>query len=96
MSFDGDTAAGVGAMFVSGESAWMDFGATSPEYRMRGSQGAILERRMQLALNLGCRWMYTCTGVDVPGDPQHSYKNIRRAGFEEAYLRANWAPPRNS
>jgi hypothetical protein len=30
----------------------------------------------------------------VPGDPQHSYANILRAGFAETTLRPNWAPPR--
>jgi hypothetical protein len=32
------------------------------------------------------------TGEAVPGDDQHSYHNIERAGFEEAYLRENWIP----
>ncbi len=27
------------------------------------------------------------TGEAVPEDPQHSYSNILRAGFSEAYLR---------
>ncbi len=29
----------------------------------------------------------------VPGDPQHSYKNIERAGFRTTYVRDNHAPP---
>jgi hypothetical protein len=37
--------------------------------------------------------MFTCTGVDVPGDPQHSYKNILKAGFREDYVRRNFSPP---
>jgi hypothetical protein len=32
------------------------------------------------------------TGEAVPGDPQHSYGNIVKAGFAEAYLRENWVP----
>jgi len=28
----------------------------------------------------------------VPGDPQHSYANIKRCGFQETYLRENWQP----
>jgi hypothetical protein len=31
-------------------------------------------------------------GKAVPGDPQHSYANILRAGFERAELRPNFAP----
>ncbi len=36
--------------------------------------------------------MLTTTGEEVEGDPQHSYKNIVRAGFREAYVRENFAP----
>jgi hypothetical protein len=41
---------------------------------------------------LGCRKIFTCTGVSVPGDPQHSYNNILKAGFKEDYIRENYAP----
>ncbi len=92
MSFDGATPAGVGALFVSGDYAWTDWGATAPDFRRRGSQGALMAARLRHALELGCRQVFTCTGVSVPGDPQHSYNNILRAGFRETYVRANHAP----
>lgn len=92
MSFDGNTAAGVGAVFIRQGIAWMDFGATSPEFRCRGSQGALLARRIEYALVNGCRQIFTCTGEDIAGDPQHSYKNILRMGFSKDYLRENYAP----
>jgi hypothetical protein len=41
---------------------------------------------------LGCSVLFTMTGEDVPGDAQHSYRNIMRAGFREGCLRDNWAP----
>lgn len=94
MSFDGDEPAGAGALFVYRDLAWLDFAATLPRFRSRGSQGAILASRMKLALELGCRKMFTCTGVEVPGDPQHSYRNILKAGFREDYVRENYAPIR--
>jgi len=31
-------------------------------------------------------------GTSVPGDPQHSYHNLLKAGFREAYARENLAP----
>lgn len=93
MSFDGAAPAGTGALFVQGDLAWTDFGATAPDFRRRGSQGALLAHRVRHALDLGCRRIFTCTGEDVPGDPQHSYKNILRAGFREDYVRENYAPP---
>lgn len=94
MSFDGDRPAGTGAVFVKDGIAWMDFAATAPEFRRRGSQGALLARRIELALELGCSRMFTCTGEAAEGDPQHSYGNILKCGFTEDYVRANYAPPK--
>lgn len=96
MSFEGETPAGAGALFIDGDRAWTDFGATAPAFRRRGSQSAVLGRRLEFALDRGCREIFTCTGEDVPGDPQHSYANILKAGFREDYLRANYAPPKGA
>ena len=92
MSFEGDRPAGVGALFVKDGVGWMDFGATSPECRRRGSQGAVMAQRLELANQLGCRKVFTCTGVPVPGDLQHSYRNILKAGFIETCVRENYEP----
>ncbi|MGI9257489.1 MAG: GNAT family N-acetyltransferase [Gammaproteobacteria bacterium] len=90
MSFDGDKPAGAGGLFVHDDCGWLDFGATSPEFRRRGSQGAIMAARIQAALDAGCEHLFTETGEAVEGDPQHSYGNIERHGFEPAALRENW------
>lgn len=92
MSFERGRPAGVGTMFIQDEVAWFDWAATDPAYRRRGSQTAILVKRIKLALELGCEQMFTCTGVAVAGDPQHSYGNISRVGFRESYVRGNFAP----
>ncbi len=94
MTFAGDEPAGVGALFVRDRIGWTDYGATAPEFRRRGSQAAVMAARLERALELGCRKVFTCTGVAVPGDPQHSYSNILKAGFGEAYVRENYAPAR--
>ncbi|MDP6707267.1 MAG: hypothetical protein QF893_13055 [Alphaproteobacteria bacterium] len=96
MSFEGDQAAGAGTLFVRDGVGWLDWGATRPAFRGRGSQSAILARRIEAALDLGCRLLATTTGEEVPGDPQHSYSNIVRMGFRPAYLRQNYAPPKPS
>ena len=95
MSFDGDEPAGTGAFFVEGDLAYFSFGATAPAFRGRGGQGAVLAVRVQAALDLGCRMLATCTGEEVEGDPQHSYNNILRAGFEPRYVRRNFAFPKS-
>ena len=94
MAFDDDEPAGTGGLFIDGDTAWTDFGATAPAFRKRGAQSALLAARVEFALDHGCTQIYTCTGEDVPGDPQHSYSNILRCGFKETYVRANYAPPR--
>lgn len=94
MTFEGDLPAGTGALFIDGDIAWTDFAATAPEFRRRGSQSALLRHRVQFALDHGCRQVFTCTGEAVPGDPQHSYSNILKAGFKEDYIRPNYAPPK--
>ncbi len=92
LSYSGDSPAGAGAMYVSGQSAWMEWGATNPDFRRQGSQAAIMAARVQKAINLGCTYMFTETGEAVEGDPQHSYKNILKAGFTESVLRENYSP----
>lgn len=71
---------------------YLDFGATHPEFRRRGGQTGLLNMRIGAALDAGCTSIVTMTGEAVPGDEQHSYHNIERAGFKAAYLRENWIP----
>ncbi len=94
MSFDDDKPAGAGALYVKHGIGWLDWAATAPAYRGRGSQSALMRRRILDALDLGCHLIVTATGEEVPGDPQISYKNILKMGFEPAYLRKNYAPPK--
>jgi len=92
MSFDGDTPIGTGAIYIQGQYAWAEFGATAPEFRHRGSQAVVLAKRVQCAIDAGCREIMTSTGEEVPGDTQHSYKNMLRLGFKEAATIGNFEP----
>jgi len=92
VAFEGDTPAGAAAMFVDHGAAWFDWAATLPDFRRRGAQGAALARRIGDALALGCHTMFTETGEAVEGDPQHSYGNIEKLGFEATVLRENLVP----
>ncbi len=91
-SFDGETMAGAGAMFVQDDIAWLDWGATTPKYRGKGSQSAIMVTRIEHAKSLGCKHIITEMGEAVASDPQHSYKNIIKHGFAEMRMRQNYKP----
>lgn len=92
VGFEGDTPAATGALFFKEGIGICDWGATHPDFRGRGFQGAMLARRINDGIEMGATNLYTATGEDVPDDPQHSYKNIMRYGFKENYLRENWVP----
>jgi hypothetical protein len=64
--------------------------ATLEPARGRGCQLALLHRRILDAIDAGCHTFWVETGIDLGADPGASYRNILRAGFEEAYLRPNW------
>jgi hypothetical protein len=66
--------------------------ATLEPARGRGCQLALLHRRIVDAAEAGCRLLFVETGERVPDRPSPSYRNILRAGFQEAYLRPNWRP----
>lgn len=92
VSYDGDIAAGAGGMMIVDDAAWVEWGATEVEFRRRGSQGGIMQARIEAARAAGCTVMFTETGEASGDDPQHSYGNIQRYGFTESTLRQNWAP----
>lgn len=90
LAYDGEQAVACAAAYFRKPFAEMAFAATLPEYRGRGAQSAFLARRMQDAADLGCEWLITETAEDRPDRPVASYRNMRRFGFEIAYLRPNY------
>jgi GNAT superfamily N-acetyltransferase len=78
------------ATLIDGEVAEFGIAATLEEARGRGCQTALLHRRIRDAAEAGCRTLFVETGERVPERPSASYRNILKAGFEEAYLRPNW------
>jgi GNAT superfamily N-acetyltransferase len=86
---DGE-ACGCGAMVIEDGVAELGVGATLEAARGRGCQTALLRRRILDAAEAGCHTLLVETGERVPDRPSTSYRNILKAGFEEAYLRPNW------
>jgi GNAT superfamily N-acetyltransferase len=89
-AFDGDRPAAAGALFVTGRVGWCGIGATVPEHRGKGGQGALLAARVWAAAEAGCEVVVTETGEPVDGLANGSYRNIVRAGFEPLYVRRNY------
>lgn len=90
VAFAGDEAAAAGALYVEGDAAYLGFAGTLPEHRGKGAQNALLAARIRRAREVGCRWVSTETGEQLPGSPSSSYRNILRAGFVEQYVVANF------
>lgn len=90
MAFADAKPVAAGAVYVSGEYAWLGLGATLPSHRRRGAQSALLARRLSEAATRGARVAVTETGERLAGKPSTSYQNILGAGFEEMYLRQNY------
>lgn len=86
---DGEAGA-CAAMLIEDGIAEFGVAATLEEARGRGCQTALLHRRICDAAEAGCHTLFVETGERVPGRPAASYRNILKAGFEEAYLRPNW------
>jgi GNAT superfamily N-acetyltransferase len=84
------TAQACAAMLVENGIAEFGIAATLEEARGRGCQLALLRRRILDAIDAGCHTLFVETGERVADRPSASYRNILRAGFEEAYRRPNW------
>jgi GNAT superfamily N-acetyltransferase len=78
------------AMLIDRGVAEFGIAATLEPARGRGAQLALLRRRIIDAAEAGCHTLFVETGERIPDRPSASYRNILRAGFEEAYLRPNW------
>lgn len=98
LAFEGEKPVSAAAMFVNGEVAWLGFGSTLKKYRKHGGQSALFTSRIEAGRALGCEWFVTETGEDTPEDPNPSFHNMLRTGFQLAYLRRNYVhqPPASS
>jgi GNAT superfamily N-acetyltransferase len=80
------------AIYSRGEDGYLAFAATLPRARKQGCQRALMAARLESAERLGCRQVFTETGMPVEGEPNSSYRNLLRVGFDELHVRDNFAP----
>jgi len=90
LALDGDVPVAAAGVFVDEGVGYLGFAATLPEHRGKGAQTALLAARIKRARERGCDAVLTETGELREGLPGNSYRNIRRAGFEEIAVTANW------
>jgi len=90
LGYDGDEAVTAAAMYVVDRVAWFGYGSTLEAFRGRGGQSAMFAVRLRHAAELGCRYALTETGEDSHEEPNPSYRNMKRMGFRDGYLRQNW------
>jgi GNAT superfamily N-acetyltransferase len=77
-------------MLIDDGVAEFGVAATLEPARGQGCQLALLHRRIADAIEAGCRLLFVETGERAVDRPAGSYRNVLRAGFEEAYRRPNW------
>ncbi len=82
------------AMLIDGEVAQLGIAATLEGGRRRGCQLALLGRRIEDAAAAGVRTLFVDTDLDGQGAPRTALANVRRAGFEAAYLLSGWTDAR--
>jgi GNAT superfamily N-acetyltransferase len=65
-------------------------GVTLGPWRRRGAQRALIRKRIAEGRRLGCELFTSETAPPLPRMPLVSFRNLRRQGFEMAYLRDVW------
>lgn len=89
-ALDGDVPVATAALFVRDGYAYFGPAATDEAHRRRGAQSALIARRLQDAVAMGCHTAITDTAEELPDKSVPSYRNMRRMGFTVAYARSNY------
>lgn len=89
----GSEVVGGGCLFSSGDLAWMGWGAIAAPYRRQGGQSALIARRVEDAIALGARHIFSETGEPSAGESNPSLNNMMRCGFYKVASRLNIAGP---
>ncbi len=87
---DDETPVATGVLYVQGKVGWLGWASTLPARRRKGAHQALLAHRINEARRLGCTLLSAETREDTPEDPNPSYHNLLRAGFQFAYLRPHY------
>jgi hypothetical protein len=89
---DGTDVVAASALFIDGDIGYLAGAAVAKAHRGKGAQQSMIAARIRRSAELGCRFVSSETGQPVVGEPNVSYQNLRRAGFEPLHTRDNWVP----
>lgn len=79
--------AGTAAMYACGGLAWFGGGSTLAPFRNKGVQKALINARLNEGGAMGVREFAVETDQPQSGEPNISNDNLKRTGFQTAYLR---------
>lgn len=82
-----------GAMMIDDGVAQFGPGTTLEHGRGRGCNTELVRRRLLDAVEAGCHTVFVELGERDSENISGAYRNLRRAGFEEAYRSRNWQRP---
>jgi hypothetical protein len=82
-----------GSVRIDDGVAQLDPGTTLKRGRGRGCNTELLRRRLLDAVEADCHTVFVELGEREPEQLAAAYRNLRRAGFEEAYKSRNWQRP---
>jgi hypothetical protein len=82
-----------GSMLIDDGVAQLGPGTTLEHGRGRGCNTELLRRRLLDAVEAGCHTVFVELGERDPEPLMAAYRNLHRAGFEEAYKSRNWQRP---
>lgn len=78
------------SLFINDEFASLAIAGTLPEHRGFGAQSALISARINDAIEAGCKYIVVETAEDTVDNPSASFRNMKKLGFELAYLRPNF------
>ena len=90
LAYDSDEPVAVAAMYTKDGAAHLTDAATLSPFRRHGIQKVMVHQRILDGLRLGCGWFTSETVVPKSRNPLISHRNLRRSGFDTAYIRAKY------
>jgi len=81
VAFDGKRPVAIAALCLFEDLGYLMAAATAESHRRRGAQQALIAKRLERAEQMSCAIQVSETLYML----EHSYRNLRRAGFHEAY-----------